>query len=63
MLEELDKQLVRLLEKLQPADPNSPKNVKLRNKFESDLAKIFKQMGNAFPMSKIDRIYNKYVKE
>ena len=57
---ELDK-LINLLEAEIPANPNSPQNVKLRNRLEGELAKYFKSLDSAFPYGKIAGIYNRYV--
>ncbi|MCK4649535.1 minor capsid protein [bacterium] len=62
MIAELDN-LIQILEAQIPANPNSAKNVRLRRKLEKELVKYFKSLENAFPFGKLDRIYNRYVKE
>ena len=62
LIAELDN-LMELLEAKIPANPNSPKNAKLRDALERSLARYFRQLEDAFPFSKLDRLYNKYVKE
>ena len=56
-------QIIAILEAEIPANPLSPKNLKLRGKLELKLAKYFKNLEQAFPYSKLSGIYNKYVKE
>jgi len=53
--------LIKLLEAEIPANPNAPKNLKLRNRLEGELAKYFNKVERAFPYSKMSGIYNKYV--
>jgi len=56
-------QIVSLLEAEIPANPNSPVNQRLEKALQRELAKYFTDLGNAFPYSKLDRLYTKYVKE
>ena len=53
--------LISLMEAEIPANPNSPKNLRLRKRMEGDMAKYFSALGIAFPYSKLEKIYNKYV--
>jgi len=53
--------LITLLEAQIPANPKSPKNQKLQKRLEEYLAKYFGRLERAFPYSKLDKIYNKYV--
>jgi len=62
VLQELN-QIIDLLEAEIPANPESPKNKKLRRRMERALAKYFRDLGDAFPYSKLAGIYNKNVKE
>jgi len=57
---ELDK-LIALLEAEIPSNPKSSKNQKLQKGLEQNLAKYFRRLERAFPYSKMDGIYNKYV--
>ena len=59
---ELDK-LISLLEAEIPANPNAPKNVKLRKRLERNMAKYFRSLDDAFPYSRIAAIYNRYVEK
>lgn len=62
MIAELDS-LIQILEAQIPANPNSPKNVRKRKGLEKELVSYFGKLENAFPFGKLDRIYNRYVKE
>ncbi len=62
VLAELDS-LISLLEAQIPANPNSPKNLKQRERLESELRKYFRSLDKAFPYSKLAGLYRKYVKE
>lgn len=59
---ELDS-LIQLLEARIPANPNSPKNQRLRGQLKRELAKYFRTLSDAFPYHKLDELYSKYVKE
>ncbi|MCK5236314.1 MAG: minor capsid protein [Deltaproteobacteria bacterium] len=59
---ELDN-LILLLEAQIPANPNSPKNLKQRERLERELRKYFRSLEQAFPYSKLAGIYNRNVKE
>ncbi len=62
VLQELE-QIIELLEAEIPANPESPKNKRLRRRMERALAKYFKTLGDAFPYAKLASIYNSNVKE
>ena len=62
MIAELDS-LIQLLEATIPANPNSPANERLAEGLQRELAKYFGKLENAFPYSKLDGIYNKYVEK
>lgn len=62
VLAELDK-LISLLEAQIPANPNSPKNQRQKDRLRRELAKYFQRLAKSFPYKEIDRLYNKYVKE
>lgn len=55
--------LIQLLEAQIPANPNSPKNRRRRNRLQGDIAKYFRSLEDAFPYSEIARLYELYVKE
>jgi len=55
-------QIINLLEAKIPANPNSPENERKAKSLERDLAKYFKNLEQAFPYSRIEGLYNKYVK-
>lgn len=59
---ELD-QIINLLEAEIPANQNSPANQRLARKRQRELADYFKSLADAFPYGKLERIYNRYVKE
>jgi len=60
---ELNK-LIQILEATEiPANPQSPKNERLRKELERSLAKYFNKLESAFPYSKLTLIYNRNVKE
>ena len=56
-------QIISLLEAEIPASPQSPRNKKLAVKLERKLAEYFDKLGQGFPYSKLEGIYNRYVKE
>ncbi len=62
VLQELN-QIIELLEADIPANPESPKNKRLRRRLERDMAKYFNDLADAFPYSKLEAIYNRNVKE
>jgi len=62
LLAELN-QIISLLEAQIPANPQSPKNERLRLGLQRKLAKYFDNLEKAFPYSKLAGIYNRYVKE
>jgi len=55
--------IIRLLEADIPANPNSQKNVRQRNRLETDIAKYFRALEQAFPYDKLAAMYSRYVKE
>ena len=59
VLAELDS-LIALLEAEIPANPESPKNVKQEKRLQAELVKYFKKLEQAFPYSRIERLYNRY---
>lgn len=59
---ELDR-LIALLEADLPADPKNPKNQRLKKRLESVMVTYFNKLERAFPFSKLEGIYNRYVKE
>jgi len=62
VITELDK-TIKILEAQVPASPESPDNVRKAKSLERDLAKYFKNLEQAFPYAKIEKLYSKYVKE
>ena len=56
-------QLINLLEATIPANPNSPANERLAERLQRSLAKYFRALEDAFPYSRLDGIYNRYVRE
>lgn len=56
---ELDS-LILLLEARIPANPNSPRNLKQRERLERELRKYFRDLEKAFPYSKLAGLYRKY---
>ena len=62
VLTELDG-LIQILEAQIPANPNAPANQKLSGKLEQKLVKYFNKLEKAFPYSRLERFYNKYIKE
>ncbi len=60
VLAELDK-LIKVLEAEIPANPESAKNIRLKNRLAKVLEKYFRNLEKAFPYSKLDSLYNKYV--
>ena len=61
-MKELD-ELIAVLEAEIPANPGSPKNIRLANDLERDLKKYFDKLEAIMPMKAFERIYNKYVEE
>ena len=55
--------IIVLLEAEIPANQASPKNQRLKKSLESDLAKYFRSLEDAFPYSKLAAIYNKNVEK
>ncbi len=62
VLTELDG-IIKLLEADLPGNQASPKNQKLKRKFEAEMSKYFDRLEQAFPYSRLAAIYNKNVKE
>ena len=56
-------ELIALLEADIPANPNSPKALKLANALEKDMRKYFKDLGSMMPMEALEQIYYKYVEQ
>ena len=61
-MKELD-ELITCLEATIPANPSSPKNIKLADALEKDMQKYFKQLEDAVPLEKLEQIYLKYVEQ
>ena len=61
-MKELD-DLIAVLESILPANPSSPKNVKLANELEKDIKKYFGKLETLIPTEKLGQIYNKYVEQ
>ena len=59
-MKELD-DLIAVLEASIPANPSSPKNVKLANELEKDIRKYFGKLETLIPLQKLGNIYDKYV--
>lgn len=59
---ELD-EIINLLEAEIPANIRSPKNQRLERALQRELAKYFRTLGDAFPYTKVSRLYELYVKE
>lgn len=55
--------LILMIEAQLPANPESPKNLKLEKSLESDLKKYFRRIEQAIDMDALDRIYHLYVRE
>jgi len=62
VIAELD-QIINLLEAEIPANPNAPANQRKAKALELELAKYFDRLEKAFPYSKLDSIYNRYVEK
>lgn len=62
ILQELNR-IIDILEAEIPANPESPKNKRLRRRMERALAKYFRDLADAFPYQKLAAIYNKYVEK
>ncbi len=62
VISELDG-IITLLEAEIPANQNSIKNQKLKRRLESDLVKYFDKLERAFPYSRLEAIYNRYVEK
>ena len=56
-------EIIALLEAEIPANPQSLPNKRRQNKLQREMAKYFKDLGDAFPYSKLASIYNRNVKE
>ena len=61
-MKELD-DLIAILEAEIPANPGSPKNIRLANDLERDLKKYFDKLKATMPMKEFEAIYNKYVEK
>lgn len=61
-MKELD-DLIAVLEAEIPANPGSPKNIRLASELEREMQKYFGKLENAMPMKGIEQIYNKYVEQ
>lgn len=61
-MKELD-DVLDFLEAQIPANPNSPKALKLADDLERELKKYFKQFHSALPQEKLEGIYYKYVEQ
>ena len=55
--------IIQLLENSIPANQNSISNQKLKRRLESDLVKYFDKLERAFPYSRLEAIYNRYVEK
>ena len=62
VIAELD-QIIQILEAEIPANPNSLSNLRRRKELERKLAKYFDKLEDAFPYSKLEAIYNRYVEK
>lgn len=62
MIAELN-EIISILDAEIPANPLSPRNLRLRGRLENELAKYFKSLEQAFPYSGIEALYYKHVKE
>lgn len=58
-MQELD-ELITVLEANIPANPESPKNKRLADALERDMKKYFKQLEDAVPIEKLEKIYHRY---
>lgn len=56
-------EIINLLEAQIPANPNAPTNLKLRRRLEKELVKYFNKLEGAFPYSRLETLYNRYIKE
>ena len=61
VISEIDS-IITLLEAQIPANQESPKNQRLKNSFQREMAKYFKSLEQAFPFKEIERIYNRHVR-
>jgi len=61
-MKELD-ELIAVLEAEIPANPGSPKNIRLANSLERELVKYFNKLEKTMPMGGLEQIYNKYVEK
>jgi len=61
VLQELNS-IIDLLEAEIPANPESPKNKRLRRRMERLMAKYFKDLADAFPYAKLASVYRDNVK-
>jgi len=55
-------EIINLVEAQLPTNPQSPENLRLQKRLESDLADYFKSLLDAFPWAEVEAIYNRYVK-
>jgi len=62
ILAEFD-EIIEILEAAIPANPETPKGRSLAKKLEGILADYFRKLERAFPYSRVEQIYNKYVQE
>ena len=62
VIAELD-EIINLLEATIPANPNSSANQGKAKSLERELAKYFGKIEQAFPYSKLESIYNRYVEK
>jgi len=56
-------QIIAILEKTIPANPNSPANLRKRRSLEKELNSYFDKLEKAFSYSALAKLYSKYVKE
>jgi hypothetical protein len=61
-MKELD-ELISLLESDIPANPASPKNMKLADAIEADIRKYFKTLESMMPQEEMEALYYRNVKE
>lgn len=61
-LKELDSLLEAISDKI-PANQQAPKNQRHARAFQRKMATYFRQLGAAFPQSKIDGLYRRHVED